>query len=420
MDAVIRGLFPYRPKLINGSQVHAQGRVPRLLRRAFGKVPIATVRTTSRQWDYSLFYRLNRARLSQLSESDALIVHCQVRVHAGQLGIVAASADGSNMVSHERVLSPGAAIERVRIWVGRPLDAGSLIFRSTAPDGIATEFELFDLSATVMKLGGSFPVSWSGESATIPLAELEEALSWAQTVWDDPFDGRPPAGSPGALEIVDADQLVALFGSTAQPTLPPDAATKSLSDWKMETDDAPILEALWRAVAPGRHLEFGTWEGFGAALVANVTEAEIWTINLPEGETGSDGTTLYAATDAGSFIGRIYRQAGYGDRVHQILCDSQDFDTAPFESQPFDSVLIDGGHTPDVVASDTAKALRVLRPGGTCVWHDFCPDPETLRHNLAPLGVVQAAVENFATWTAAFERLFWIRKSWILVGLGRK
>lgn len=392
----------------------------RTLRNLFGRTPVASAQSTRNQWSYILSYRLNKARLGQLSEEDALLLDCKVRVHEGRLGIVAASAGGNNFVSHERIVSPTEAIEHVRLWVGRPLEAETLIFRTTAPDGILTRFELLELSAHVMKAGGTFPAPWLEKSTTIPLVELGRALTWAQTVWGDPFEGQHAHAPDGTLEIVDVDQLGATLGSTAVPNLPPQASTKLLSDWKMETDDAPILKALWSAVAPTRHLEFGTWEGFGATLIASVTDAEIWTVNLPDGETDNEGTALYAATDAGSFIGRLYRQAGYGHRIHQVLCDSRAFDTSPFEANPFDTVLIDGGHTPDVVASDTEKALRVLRPGGTCVWHDFCPDPEALRQNLAPLGVVQATVENFANWTAAFERLFWIRKSWILVGLGRK
>ena len=109
--------------------------------------------------------------------------------------------------------------------------------------------------------------------------------------------------------------------------------------------------------------------------------------------------------------------AGVAGRVHQLLGDSRAFDTAAFGADFFDTVLIDGGHTPDVVESDTEKALAVLRPGGLCVWHDFCPDPDTLSRNLAPLGVVQAIAENIDRWQPLFERIFWIRKSWILVGV---
>lgn len=420
MDATIRRLFPHAPVLHNGSQYRSAWRVVRLVRSIIGQPLLARVRSASSQWGYAVSYDLNQARLAQISDGDALILDCRVRVHKGRLGVVVASRDDSRFVSHEKVISPGNSIERVRLWVGQPVDAGALVFRTTAADGVATEFELLDLSARVIKSGSAFPVPWLERGTTIPLAKLDRALTWAQTVWDNPFDGRHPNNSTGVLEIIDADQLTSLLGSTEAPNLPPNSAAKALSDWKMETDDAPILKALWSGIAPKRHLEFGTWEGFGAALVASATEAEIWTVNLPEGETNSDGTRLYESTDAGPFIGRLYRQAGYEYRIHQILCDSRDFDTSPFESAPFDSVLIDGGHTPDVVASDTAKALNVLRPGGTCVWHDFCPDPATLGQNLAPLGVVQAFIENSAKWTAAFERMFWIRKSWILVGWGRK
>ena len=79
-------------------------------------------------------------------------------------------------------------------------------------------------------------------------------------------------------------------------------------------------------------------------------------------------------------------------------------------------MLVDGGHTPDVVENDTEKALRVLRPGGLLVWHDFCPDPDALARNLAPLGVVHAVVSRLDAWRPLFERFYWIRKSWILVG----
>jgi predicted O-methyltransferase YrrM len=210
--------------------------------------------------------------------------------------------------------------------------------------------------------------------------------------------------------------LPALYGQPSPPAWPPSGGDKPLDRWKMETDDAPILEYLWRLWRPRRHLEFGTWEGFGATLVGQSTGAEIWTINLPQGESGSDGESPYASSDAGDNIGWRYRAAGFGPRVQQLLCDSRDFETNRFASNFFDTVLIDGGHTPDVVENDTDKALSVLHPGGLCIWHDFCPDAAALSRNLAPLGVVQAIVENIGRWQPLFERLYWIRKSWILVG----
>ena len=421
MNAKTRGLLQYEPDLQPGTDVHPPLRIQRMFRYVLGKEAISHVRTPAKQWSYAVAYPLNGEGLKSIPEGDALIVECRVQVQKGVLGIGVAALNNTDFASHERTLSPQEGVQRVRLWVGRPGDAGSLVFRTTAPDGVSTEFELISISAEVMPSGSTVAARWLN-SNTISLSELASTVSWGQTVWDNPFHGTSEGvgTGTGSLGVVDADQLEAVLGPKAKLDVPQASRTKALSDWKMEADDAPILRCLWRALAPARHFEFGTWEGFGASLVASVTDAEIWTVNLAEGESGPDGKPLYAETDSGSFIGRLYRQAGYGHRVHQILCDSRDLDTAPFESCLMDTVLIDGGHTPDVVASDTQKALRILRPGGACVWHDFCPDPEALRHNLAPLGVVQAVVENFTSWAASFERLFWIRKSWILVGLGHK
>lgn len=419
MNAKTHGLFQHEPELQPGTDVHPPLRIQRMLRYVLGKEAISRVRTPAKQWSYAVAYRLNSERIRSIPEGDALIVECHVQVQKGALGIGVTSMDNTNFISHERTLFPKGGIQQVRLWVGHAAAAGSLVFRSTAPDGVSTEFELVSISAEIMRSGSTIAAPWLDSNA-IPLSELARVVSWAQTVWDNPFQRTGAGAATGSISIVDADQLDAVLGAKAKLDVPRASRTKSLSDWKMETDDAPILRYLWQALRPTRHLEFGTWEGFGASLVASVTDAEIWTINLAEGESGPDGKPLYAETDSGSFIGRLYRQAGYGHRVHQILCDSRAFDTAPFESCPMDTVLIDGGHTPEVVASDTQKALRILRPGGACVWHDFCPDPEALRQNLAPLGVVQAVVENFASWAASFERLIWIRKSWILVGVGHK
>ena len=167
----------------------------------------------------------------------------------------------------------------------------------------------------------------------------------------------------------------------------------------------PYFNFLYQAHQPRRHLEFGTWQGWGTSLCLESCAATVWTINLPDGETRSDGTWAYGErvtdssnaphgivtanfgedelgprtyhrTDAGGYIGRFYREKGLGHRVCQIYCDSRDWDTSNYPADFFDSVLIDGGHQPDVVINDTRKSLQVLRPGGLIMWHDFCPLPE--------------------------------------------
>lgn len=368
-------------------------------------------------WSYALSFPMVAPRLQELPDNDAVIVECRIRVHEGWIGVGLIAEDSITFVSNERTVAAGPAPQTVRVWIREPAKARHLLFRNVTPDGKPARFEVFDLSAHVLPDARTINATWSAPSVnTIDAHELGQVLDWARRIWDGPFAPKP-GGAPGrsAIEIVNVEDLPSLLGTPAA-ILPPGAGNKPLADWKMETDDAPILESLWRARAPRRHLEFGTWEGFGAALVAGSTSAEIWTLNLPEGEAATDGTSPYASTDAGERIGWKYRAAGAASRVHQLLCDSRDFDTGAFGADFFDTVLIDGGHTPDVVENDTEKALRVLRPGGLCVWHDFCPDPDALSRNLAPLGVVQAIAENIDRWRPLFDRLFWIRKSWILVG----
>lgn len=419
----IRGLFHAEPRLHNDSESSSFAPAVRFIRDIvpWGNSGVMIkVRTAPERWSNALSYELIDSSLQRLGDGDALIVECKVQVHEGMLGVGVTAGDVSTFVCHERAVPVEVGVQTIRLFVREPRAARHLLFRNIADNGVSTRFELLRISAQSRLGGRNFRPSWSAGGEAMPVEELKDLVAWAGDVWDAPFKSHGSACLSGSLPIVDTEKLAAYLGAADQLLLSPLARGKPLTQWKMEVDDAPILEWLWRWHAPRRHLEFGTWEGFGAALVARNTDAEIWTVNLPDGEIGANGSSLYESTDAGATIGRLYREAGFAPRVHQLLCDSRKLDPGIFAGQPLDSVFIDGGHTPDVVQSDTEKALVLLRPGGLCVWHDFCPDPEVLSVNLAPLGVVQAVVDNFDRWRAAFEQLFWIRRSWILVGIARK
>ena len=214
----------------------------------------------------------------------------------------------------------------------------------------------------------------------------------------------------------------------------------------MERDDAPIFSYLYQEFQPKRHLEFGTWQGFGACLCLESSPATVWTINLPEGEERSDGSWAYAErvtagtipipgavsanfgrdeegpriyhrTDAASYIGRLYREKKLGHRVCQIYCDSRDWDNSAYPADFFDSVLVDGGHEPEFVINDTRKAMEVLRPGGLILWHDFCPISEIRRQFSSARGVTSALESLLPELEPQLKTLFWINPSWILLGI---
>ena len=245
------------------------------------------------------------------------------------------------------------------------------------------------------------------------------------------------------VTCLDVTRLGKTLGWPVAGTIPVDRR-KPVLHWKMESDDAAILASIYRHHKPLRHLEFGTWEGFGSTLCAANCDAEIWTINLPEGERTERGTLVYHRqfqseeyvpagavpsevigsntfyqTDSGPFIGWRYRKAGVSDRVHQILADSCAWDTQSFSDGFFNSVLVDGGHRSDVVINDTEKALRLLRVGGLMMWHDFCPVDKIMQSKQAARGVVNAIHARWNKWAPQFDNIFWIWPSQLLVGRRR-
>jgi hypothetical protein len=241
-----------------------------------------------------------------------------------------------------------------------------------------------------------------------------------------------------AIDIVSVDELHQRLGLTEALEYPADSRRRSLLDWKMEVDDAPILRYVYRMMQPRRHLEFGTWSGTGACYCLEESNATVWTLNLAEGES-IDGSAAYTEapesvpagarpirtererdfyqTDAGVFIGRRYREAGFGHRVCQVYCDSRQWDTSAYPSDFFDTVLIDGGHTEDVVSSDSKMAFAVTRPGAVIMWHDFCPDPAVFGHIPSVAGVIAGVTRNWTDFAPKLRDVFWVQPSFLLFGI---
>lgn len=219
---------------------------------------------------------------------------------------------------------------------------------------------------------------------------------------------------------------------------PETSLIKPLNKWRMEIDDSPIFRYIYRNFRPKRHLEFGTWQGTGTLYCLKECDATVWTINPMGGENKSDGSPTYSLypselpatrawakkiglpekdtyrTDSIGFIGRFYLEKEMGHRVCQIYCDSRKWDISNYPPDFFDSVLIDGGHTKDIVINDTQKAFQLLRQGGIIMWHDFCPP--VFDQFETTLGVMKAISQEWDWLHSQTKQLFWIAPSWILLG----
>jgi hypothetical protein len=214
-----------------------------------------------------------------------------------------------------------------------------------------------------------------------------------------------------------------------------------LREWVMDADDI-ILRYLFRNFRPRRHLEFGTWQGDGVLRCVEECDATVWTLNVLEGESRPDGEWAYATqtddrpapsaqwteslatesgiwvrTDAYGQIGRKYLDAGWGRRVCQIYCDSREWDTRNYPRGFFDTAFIDGGHSFELVASDTKRALELVRPGGLIIWHDFCPDDDVTAACESTREVVDFITAERQALVPFVDKLFWIKPSWLLVAV---
>lgn len=144
--------------------------------------------------------------------------------------------------------------------------------------------------------------------------------------------------------------------------------------------EAWILAVLARDAR--RMFEFGTCTGKTAYLWAanQPRDGNVVTLTLGPGQLdayqsaqGDDtGAEAYAKQESG-FARYLYSGTEAESRITQLYGDSKRFDDAPY-TETFDVIFVDGSHAYSYVRSDSTKALRMLRPGGTLLWHDYSPE----------------------------------------------
>lgn len=141
--------------------------------------------------------------------------------------------------------------------------------------------------------------------------------------------------------------------------------------------EAWILTVLAKGAAT--LFEFGTCTGKTAYLWSRnaPNNATITTITLApsqqqqyvKGPNDTIEDTKFALSES-AFEQFLYSGTPHADRVKQLYGDSKQFDETPFLSWA-DLVFVDGSHAQSYVESDSAKAMRIVKPGGLVLWHDY-------------------------------------------------
>lgn len=138
-----------------------------------------------------------------------------------------------------------------------------------------------------------------------------------------------------------------------------------------------ILAVLARKAS--RMFEFGTCTGRTAYLWARNSppEARVHTLTLdprhPEAYRANANDDPQDEADAlreTLFQSFVYTGTDVEHKIVQLYGDSKEFNEVPFAGS-CDLIFVDGSHARSYVESDSAKALRMVKPGGLILWHDY-------------------------------------------------
>jgi predicted O-methyltransferase YrrM len=192
--------------------------------------------------------------------------------------------------------------------------------------------------------------------------------------------GRPTGGPIPTVALADFDPVFA----TTRPGPTPAAEVHFIGvgdgvPGGTSDREAWVLAAL--AMSRRTFFEFGTATGRTAYLLARNSPdgARVHTLTLSPDELSrytddpdDSGRARRIALRESRFATFLYTGTPVEDKVTQLFGDSKELDVQPYLGR-CDLVFVDGSHAYSYVMSDSAKALEMLAPGGTILWHDYRP-----------------------------------------------
>ena len=175
------------------------------------------------------------------------------------------------------------------------------------------------------------------------------------------------------LPETDVDSLVSGNPEVPEPILedicmPPYVTRDPGSN---DHDDYHPLMRIIASRRPRTLLELGTAHGNTTAnLCKQNPDLTVYTVNAPvEMQTGETTTFRLDETQ----IGRVYRNAGYGNRVTQILANTLTMEPEKFLKGPLDAAIIDACHDAEYVINDFEKVAPHMSEEGIIFLHDTHP-----------------------------------------------
>ena len=172
-----------------------------------------------------------------------------------------------------------------------------------------------------------------------------------------------------AISATPAVSLADLFPDFEPPTQLSMPAKLERHDWNVRLDEKIYLGLLVQALDAQRIFEIGTFDGGTTLALAQAAgaDARVWTLDLPPQEFDSSQSPK---DFSGAQVGAKFRETEAAAKITQLLGDSTQFDYQPYLGN-MDLVFVDAAHDYVHGFPDSTNALRMARPGGIVVWHDY-------------------------------------------------
>ena len=164
-----------------------------------------------------------------------------------------------------------------------------------------------------------------------------------------------------------------------------------------------ILSTLVKCYQPKNLLEIGTFNGISTLhLAINSSDAsKIHTLDLTK--TCPTAVSFTLKEDLKYIVDQNKKNKAYQSSLYRSKIVEHEGNSLVYDFEIFgelDFVFIDGGHSYEVVKSDTEKALKSLKDGGVIVWHDYCVNCEGVYFylNSLPLDLLHISGTSFVLY----------------------
>ena len=150
-------------------------------------------------------------------------------------------------------------------------------------------------------------------------------------------------------------------------------STMSEASWaNVSPYELIVLATVCGFRKPHTIFEFGTYNGVTTLHFAlnSPPHTQILTLDLEPDSPLRERPSADTDYTKGIIVGEHFIAQPEGKRITQCFGNSSEWDHMPLKGK-VDFVFVDGGHSKEVVESDSQKAIEMAAPNSVIFWHDY-------------------------------------------------